>query len=264
MVCTRAKIANPFIPLVSPALSPQYGPAAGLGCFDCGRGKFISTEGATSETQCSLCPIGKSSPATGLPSSCESCPSGGYAPGEGYAMCAICPQNTVSDVTSTSCITQPGYYVDPDGEIVQAPDGVSKDVGDMQLKGLSLAPGFWRTNSNSTEILPCLNEDHCVGGSDPSSYCAEGYTGPLCAVCSSGYAAIGASENLSCNQCSGSSTATVALGVLLIVFLLSAALMYRFKEKCLGRGRLQSFDSAFSVASKKFEKVSWVRRRSIH
>ena len=174
-------------------------------------------------------------------------------------MCAICPQNTVSDITSTSCNTLPGYYVDPDGEIVQAPDGVNKDVGDMRLKGLSLAPGFWRTNSNSTEILPCLNEDHCVGGSDPSSYCAEGYTGPLCAVCSSGYAAIGASENLSCNQCSGSSTATVAVGVLLIVFLLSAALVYRFKEKCLGRGRLQSFDSAFSVAFKKFEKVSFRR-----
>ncbi|GMI45787.1 hypothetical protein TrCOL_g9297 [Triparma columacea] len=101
----------------------KYGPAAGLGCFDCGRGKFISTEGATSETQCSLCPIGKSSPAIGLPSSCESCPSGGYAPGEGYAMCAICPQNTVSDVTSTSCITQPGYYADLDGEIFQSPDG---------------------------------------------------------------------------------------------------------------------------------------------
>jgi hypothetical protein len=127
----------------------------------------------------------------------------------------------------------------------------------MTLQTLHLLPGHYRTNSNSTEILPCLNEDHCVGGSDPSSYCAEGYTGPLCAVCSSGYAAVGAGESLSCNQCSGSSTATVAVGVLLIVFLLSAVLVYRFKEKSLVRGRLQSFGSAISVASEKFEKVSF-------
>ena len=227
-----------------------------MGCFECGRGKYISTEGATSETQCSLCPVGKSSPATDLPSTCESCPSGGYAPGKGYAMCAICPQNTISDETSTSCITQPGYYVDPDGEIVQAPDGVSKDVGGMQLMGLSLAPGYWRTNSNSTEILPCLNEDHCVGGSDPSSYCAEGYTGPLCAVCSSGYAAVGAGESLSCNQCSGSSTATVTIGISFIVLLLSAALVYKLSNRSnVVRGRLESIDSALTVASEKFEKV---------
>ena len=168
-------------------------------------------------------------------------------------MCAICPQNTVSDVTSTSCITQPGYYVDPDGEIVQAPDGVSKDVGDMQLKGLSLAPGFWRTNSNSTEILPCLNEDHCVGGSDPSSYCAEGYTGPLCAVCSSGYAAVGAGESLSCNQCSGPPTATVAVAVTFVVVFLSVSIIQLFRDKDSTRGR--PIDSAISAAAAKFDKV---------
>ena len=406
MVCTRAEIANPFIPFVSPALSPQYGPAAGLGCFDCGRGKFISTEGATSETQCSLCPIGKSSPATGLPSSCESCQSGRYAPAEGYAQCAICDPGTaceeeatemqscsagsfsgagagtcttcsegthasadessacvtcnagkycpegateellcpkgkysnngagsciscsagsfsdspdgptecltcdagtfcpseatteepcpagrfsnfgagtctecgpaaiapdpsspsclacdanqVANANRTECVCQQGFYTGlVANEATPVPKGVSPDTPGMTLQTLDLLPGHYRTNSNSTEILPCLNEDHCVGGSDPSSYCAEGYTGPLCAVCSSGYAAIGAGESLSCNQCSGSSTATVAVGVLLIVFLLSAVLVYRFKEKSLVRGRLQSFHSAISVASEKFEKVSF-------
>jgi hypothetical protein len=305
MVYTRAKIANPLIPLVSPALSPQYGPAAGLGCFDCGRGKFISTQGATSETQCSLCPIGKSSPATGLPSSCESCQLGRYAPAEGYAQCAICDPGTaceeeatemqscgagsfsgagagtcticgptaiapdpstpfclacdanqVSNANRTECVCQQGFYTGLNAnEATPVPKGVSPDTPGLTLQTLDLLPGHYRTNSNSTEILPCLNEDHCVGGSDPSSYCAEGYTGPLCAVCSSGYAAIGAGESLSCNQCSGSSTATVAAGVTFVVVFLSVSIIQIFRDKDSTRGRLSSIDSAISAAAAKFDKV---------
>ncbi|GMH74247.1 hypothetical protein TrRE_jg670 [Triparma retinervis] len=76
----------------------KYGPSTSLtACNDCGRGKFNSIEGATSETQCSLCPIGKSSPPTGPPSTCESCQSGRYAPAEGYAQCAICDPGTACE-----------------------------------------------------------------------------------------------------------------------------------------------------------------------
>ena len=56
-----------------------YGPATGLGCFQCGRGKYSEAVGATAETQCVLCPEGKSSPLEGAPSHCETCTAGTYA-----------------------------------------------------------------------------------------------------------------------------------------------------------------------------------------
>jgi hypothetical protein len=126
----------------------------------------------------------------------------------------------------------------------------------MNLKTLNLLPGHYRTNFNSTEILPCLNEEHCTGGSDPSSYCAPGYTGPLCAVCSSGFAAVGAGETLSCNECVGSATATAAAGIGAIFLALVVAVFYRLKEKNENvKRRAQSFESAMEFVSEKFEKV---------
>ena len=36
----------------------------------------------------------------------------------------------------------------------------------MNITNLDLAEGYWRTNSDSLDILKCLSEDHCVGGSE--------------------------------------------------------------------------------------------------
>lgn len=46
------------------------------------------------------------------------------------------------------------------------------------LASLELDEGFYRTSAESSSILECFNRDACKGGSDASSYCAEGYRGP--------------------------------------------------------------------------------------
>ena len=73
----------------------------------------------------------------------------------------------------------------------------------MNVETLDLEPGFWRTSSSSTKVLPCLNPKHCKGGADTADLCAEGHTGPLCAVCASDYAATGSGNSLQCNECTG-------------------------------------------------------------
>jgi hypothetical protein len=134
-------------------------------------------------------------------------------------------------------------------------EGMSTNVIGMDVPTMTLKEGYWRTSQFSKEILPCLNPDHCVGGSDPTSYCSDGYEGPLCAVCSSGYAAVGSGETLMCNQCTGSQTATVVVGILIIISLLIAAFLYFFKNSIPAvKRRFESFDSTISSSST-FQKI---------
>ena len=109
-------------------------------------------------------------------------------------------------------------------------DGVATDVPGMSVDTLTLENGFWRTNALSTEVLQCLKADHCKGGSDTAAQCADGYTGPLCAVCDAGYAAVGSGETLSCDECTGSATASLAAGITFIVLISASAIIFHFKR----------------------------------
>lgn len=86
----------------------------------------------------------------------------------------------------------------------------------MNVTTLNLINGYWRTTSNPYEVLPCLGMHHCTSGTDPAKMCAEGYEGPLCAVCSKGYTALGSGADLVCNVCTGSAEGTVTVGLALI------------------------------------------------
>ena len=97
----------------------------------------------------------------------------------------------------------------------------------MNVKSLDLEAGFWRTSSSSTEILPCLNSKHCKGGADTADLCAEGYTGPLCAVCASGYAATGSGKSLECNICTGDAQTTIIIySTLFFAMFLTVAVVF--------------------------------------
>ena len=63
------------------------------------------------------------------------------------------------------------------------PEGVSiTGISGMTLETLDLMSGFFRASSKSREVLECHREEACMGGSNVSGYCAEGYTGP-CEEC---------------------------------------------------------------------------------
>ena len=121
---------------------------------------------------------------------------------------------------------------------------------DSETKGmttllLKIEKGYWRTGADSLNILACQNEEHCLGGTDPNNYCAEGYGGPLCSVCMDGYSAVGAGEGLSCSKCEGSATATVVVGITVLLLLFSLIVRFILKK--------DKTESRLSRASKKLE-----------
>ena len=109
-------------------------------------------------------------------------------------------------------------------------EGVKTNVDGMKVQTLDLEPGFWRTYLNSDIVLPCLNSNHCNGGVNTSNLCSDGYTGPLCAVCVSGYAATGSGELLVCTECTGQSIFAVVGGLALVFLLLALLLFVVFKR----------------------------------
>ena len=59
------------------------------------------------------------------------------------------------------------------------PEGVNTTgIYGMTLETLNLKSGFFRTCNKSKEVLECYREEACMGGSNASRYCAEGYAGP--------------------------------------------------------------------------------------
>ena len=85
-------------------------------------------------------------------------------------------------------------------------------------------PGWWRSAEEATNVFACPVKNACLSGSATGdAACAEGYEGPVCAVCSSGFRQWGRA----CVPCDGE--ATYALPIFGIVAF-SAFLWYIFRE----------------------------------
>lgn len=46
-----------------------------------------------------------------------------------------------------------------------------------------LKPGYWRENSLSNLIIPCINNPSNCADDGENSYCVQGHIGPLCEMC---------------------------------------------------------------------------------
>ena len=103
-------------------------------------------------------------------------------------------------------------------------EGVEENPG-MNVKNMTLKAGFWRTSYNSTEVLACLREEHCLGGSNLELQCAIGHTGPLCAVCEEGYASAGTGANMKCVVCDGDATASILVYVSIFISVFSGGVV---------------------------------------
>ncbi|CAM9812920.1 unnamed protein product, partial [Ectocarpus sp. 6 AP-2014] len=93
---------------------------------------------------------------------------------------------------------------------------------------LNIDGGYWRTTTESDNILACYNADACNGGqTGADSFCASGYTGPYCAVCETGYAP---SLAHTCTRCSSSrregSIAATVIAALVSVFTIVTIFQY--------------------------------------
>jgi hypothetical protein len=137
-------------------------------------------------------------------------------------------------------------------------DGLSESIGGMNVTNLDLQVGYWRTGADSMEVLPCLSDEHCLGGSDLSELCSEGHEGPLCATCQEGFAAVGAGADLSCEECTGSALATIAAGGS-VFFVIVSFFIYRLcKSRTASDAAseaMDDFDRASESADKYSEKI---------
>lgn len=184
-----------------------------------GRYKSIADDGTN---RCPICPVGATTSGAGAVSVSECiCQQGRYQSiaDDGTVTCPICPDGstTKSDgaISIDQCECAGGGYNAQDGSgtcyscaEIFGPS-VNCSAGTM-LSTMKLRKSFWRASATSVAVLPCQPAARCVGGNgwtasgtaaagtnvsssgsrrlqglafSSDSYCAEGATGPLCALC---------------------------------------------------------------------------------
>jgi hypothetical protein len=138
------------------------------------------------------------------------CPPGKEPGGSSGWLCNDCPSGTWSDGGSMACVPCMS-------------EGASCNGGMLQLQaGYYLSPlQAAAPLSPSTILLPCFNSEACVVNATARSFgCSThlGYAadGPLCGVCSHGYALFG-------QACSRCWSTAAAVGLLLLMAMLCAA-----------------------------------------
>ena len=177
------------------------------------------------------------------------CEPGTYAANRGQGECIPCPYPLASGTGSVTCsVCKAKFYlkasVDPD-DVFKSPteycwtcpsDAVCP-VG-TTLETLVLPPGHWRASPNSTILYPCRNfgggdssgEVRCAGGAFAGTigdgYCAPGFAGPECQLCSASNHYLVDGEE--CKECANRAASAgrltgIALGIIVACGLLAWA-----------------------------------------
>eukprot|EP00981_Chlorochromonas_danica_P002442 scaffold471_cov318-Ochromonas_danica.AAC.33 len=132
-----------------------------------------------------------------------------------WSSCYECTLGTYSfNPSDTECHVCPDHASCPGGAIID----VDSD--------------YWRYDENSDTIYQCRATGVCDGGTNTSTQCSTGQSGPYCSVCEDGYTQDQNGVCYSCNSGTDSAAETVAtvLFVLLVVLL---GLMIRYRVKII-------------------------------
>lgn len=193
--------------------------SGGTHCVACPAGKFANV--SSGSTSCDECSSGKTSfPSMGAldcvpcgagrfaatrigASECTACSSGKYQNNTGETSCMSCTLPENSQAGANDCdICIEGYYRDG-GVCHSCPNNA--DCPGKKISGIKLAPDFWRSNQDSSVVLPCTELGFCKGGlRNESNFCRPYSHGPYCSVCQGGYWKQG-------NKCSSCSDVSIGL-----------------------------------------------------
>jgi hypothetical protein len=162
-------------------------------CDDAAAGYYVSDQGATSAqvclpgtmssvraTQCTPCEIGKFS-SVDASVACSACADNTIAPIQGSSLCYDCRTYGAKAFGSTSCECPLGSYGDAlvvnqsySMRCYECSQGAKCDHPGLSFAGVQSAPGWWRSDNESTSFVKCLRASHCIG-----NQCAPNREGPL-------------------------------------------------------------------------------------
>ncbi|XP_048579824.1 uncharacterized protein LOC116604330 [Nematostella vectensis] len=151
----------------------------GNGCKLCPEGKFSKNPGATSRQDCQGCPLGtKSDFAAFRACSCRD----KYYRFDRFGGCFPCP--TYYICSNETFTLAPGYYWEWEShKHLEHFESFRWNLNDRSASSDAMTSAF------NSAVLPvayqCPIRESCLGGLHGA--CSMGYSGPLCAVCSSGY-----------------------------------------------------------------------------
>ena len=217
-------------------------------CVDCPTGSFGNASAAGGF--CSSCPAGTYNVNTGM-TVCVDCDAGYYSTAgqqvctacadltvtaaPGASQCVPCDSNSVSNLTHTACLCNPGWYL-PVTHVAGSsyfscapcPQGAScLDYG-TTFYNLGALAGWWRSGNDTLNFYECPIAEYCLGGaasggnaSSSATACTDNRGGILCSTCLTGYHE---ETGGSCVLCpaggtSWTSVALIAAGVLFLVWL---------------------------------------------
>ena len=113
---------------------------------------------------------------------------------------------------------------------------------------MTLKPGYWRSDNDSTNILECpWDAESCLGGqSSGDASCGSGYHGPLCAVCEDEHHFVASSQT--CEQCRDTSSFFDPFTITLIVLMFLCVLVVVYIIKKILRGeKVRSVDDFIAL-----------------
>eukprot|EP00475_Leptophrys_vorax_P011277 TRINITY_DN17792_c0_g1_i2.p1 TRINITY_DN17792_c0_g1~~TRINITY_DN17792_c0_g1_i2.p1 ORF type:complete len:1027 (-),score=223.25 TRINITY_DN17792_c0_g1_i2:56-3136(-) len=180
-------------------------------CTSCAAGQYQDLEG---KTFCQICGVGKYS--AGGVQYCDTCPDRTIANFTGAASCVACPQMSVASDDRTDCLCNVGYFAnhtsdEPSGKkCIKCSTGAYCKSQGVTWESLTSSSGYWRSSTDSNSFYSCQFLSDCVGGR--YSNCSDHRTGPICALCDTGYVLFGNT----CRAC-GSQTATWATFIALVI-----------------------------------------------
>ena len=156
---------------------------------------------------------------------CEECLSGYYTGEAGGTYCSQCAVNLgeTSNLEKTACDDcVAGYYWSAELRCTPCPATVTCEARSTAADW-RLAPGNWRSGDTSIDIHECrFGELSCPGDVTDGGYCAEGYVGPLCAVCARDHFLVLENECKRCDQ-GGPWLSSVLIGAVVLICSASVA-----------------------------------------
>ena len=185
--------------------SSTFGAVSIDSCKTCDLGKYSSRFGAQTDSDCipapsgsfamvganvsQLCPMGKYNSDSGN-FECKFCEPGTYSDVYGGIICKSCPENSEQSSDKSTWVCSSNSYELTNGSVkacLKCPQNTVCPKG-TKLSTINISPGYWRRNTKSLNIVQCKFKEFCLGGILQNTTCKKGHEGPLCNVCSKGYA----------------------------------------------------------------------------